>query len=182
MKNLVRMKILIVDDDPAIQKLIKNMLAKDGYKNIQIAGSGEKALEMMKKTFPDLVVLDIQLPGMKGYEVSQKMRADKSTAHIPILMMTGEISDADKVLEKSFRSGVTDFIAKPIKMIEFTARVKAALTIKRNYNLMQKELKKRKLPKKVTKKMVWLNILPDDMWIKVQRGITVWNALQNTEI
>ncbi|MGB5992272.1 MAG: response regulator, partial [Desulfobacterales bacterium] len=182
MKNLVRMKILIVDDDPAIQKLIKNMLAKDGYKNIQIAGSGEEALEMMKKTPPDFVVLDIQLRGMKGYEVSQKMRADKSTAHIPILMMTGEVLDADKALEKSFRSGVTDFIAKPIKMIEFTARVKAALTIKRNYNLMQKELNKRKLPKKVTKKMVWLNILPDDVWIKVQRDTTVYKALQNTEI
>ena len=182
MKNLVRMKILIVDDDPVIQKLIKNMLAKDGYKNIQIAGLGEEALKMMKKNPPDFVVLDIQLPGMKGYEVSQKMRANKSTAHIPILMMTGEVLGADKALEKSFRSGVTDFIAKPIKRIEFTARVKAALTIKRNYNLMQKELNKRKPSKKVTKKMVWLNILPDDIWIKVQRGMTVWNALQNTEI
>ncbi|MBW2602714.1 MAG: DUF4445 domain-containing protein [Deltaproteobacteria bacterium] len=182
MKNLAKMKILIVDDEPVIQKLTKNMLAKDGYKNIQIADSGEKALKMMKKNPPDFVVLDIQLPGMKGYEVSQKMRADKSTAHIPILMMTGENIDKDKALEKSFRAGVTDFITKPIKKVEFTARVKAALTIKRNYNLMQKELNKRKLPKKVTKKMVWLNILPDDMWIKVQRGMTVWNALQNTEI
>ncbi|MBW1970356.1 MAG: DUF4445 domain-containing protein [Deltaproteobacteria bacterium] len=182
MKKLIRMKILIVDDDPGIQKLIKNMLAKDGYKNIQTVDSGEGALEMMKKTPPDLVVLDIQLPGMKGYEVSQKMRTNKSTAHIPILMMTGKTSDADKALEKSFRAGVTDFITKPIKMIEFKARVKAALTIKRNFNFMQKELNKRKLSKKVTKKMVWLNILPDDVWIKVRRGDTVYNALQNTEI
>ncbi|MBU0768422.1 MAG: DUF4445 domain-containing protein, partial [Proteobacteria bacterium] len=182
MKNLVRMKILIVDDDPDVQELIKNMLAKDGFRNIQTAGSGEEALEMMEKTLPDLVVLDIQLPGMKGYEVSQKMRANKSAAHIPILMMTGEVIDADKALEKSYRSGVTDFIAKPIKRIEVTARVKAALTIKRNYNLMQKELNKRKPVKKVNKKKVWLNILPDDVWIKVQRGKTVWNALQNTEI
>ncbi|MBW2227872.1 MAG: DUF4445 domain-containing protein [Deltaproteobacteria bacterium] len=182
MEKLIRMKILVVDDDPAIQKLIKNMLAKDGYKNIQTVDSGEGALEMMKKTPPDLVVLDIQLPGMKGYEVSQKMRTNKSTAHIPILMMTGKTSDADKALEKSFRAGVTDFITKPIKMIEFKARVKAALTIKRNFNFMQKELNKRKLSKKVTKKMVWLNILPDDVWIKVRRGDTVYNALQNTEI
>ena len=77
-----------------IQKSIKNMLSKDGYKNIRIAGSGEEALKMMKKSPPDLVVLDIQLPGIKGYEVSQKMRAKKNTAHIPILMMTGEISGA----------------------------------------------------------------------------------------
>jgi len=152
MKNLVKMQILIVDDDPVIQELTKKMLAKDGYKNIQTADSGEEALKIMKKTHPDLVVLDIQLPGIKGYEVSQKMRANKSTAHIPILMMTGGVLDADKALEKSFRAGVTDFITKPIKMIEFTVRVKAALTIKRNYNLMQKELNKRKLPKKVIKK------------------------------
>lgn len=182
MKNLVRMKILIVDDDPVVKELIKNMLAKDGYRNIQTAGSGEEALKSMQKALPDLVVLDIQLPGMKGYDVSQKMRANKSTADIPILMMTGEVLDADKALEKSFRSGVTDFITKPIKRIEFTARVKAALTIKRNYNLMKKELNKRNLSKKVTKKKVWLNVLPDDIWIKVQRGKTVWNALQNTEI
>ncbi|HAY38530.1 MAG TPA: hypothetical protein DCY53_03810, partial [Desulfobacteraceae bacterium] len=182
MKNLVRMKILIVDDDPVVKELIKNMLAKDGYRNIQTAGSGEEALKMMQKALPDLVVLDIQLPGMKGYDVSQKMRANKSTADIPILMMTGEVLDADKELEKSFRSGVTDFITKPIKKIEFTARVKAALTIKRNYNLMKKELNKRKLSKKIIKKKVWLNVLPGDIWIKVQRGKTVWNALQNTEI
>lgn len=182
MKNLMRMKILIVDDDPVIQKLIKSMLTKDGYKNIKIAGSGEEALKMIKKMPPDLVVLDIQLPGIKGYDVSQKMRANKNTAYIPILMMTGEILDADKALEKSFRSGVTDFLTKPIKRIEFTARVKAALTIKRNYNLMQKELDKRKLPKKGIKKKVWLNILPNDVWLEVKRGVTVWNALQNTEI
>jgi len=182
MKKLMRMKILIVDDDPVIQELIKNILAKDGYKNIQTADSGEEALKMIKKTPPDLVVLDIQLPGIKGYEVSRKMRANKATAHIPILMMTGGVIDKDKALEKSFKAGVTDFITKPIKMIVLSARVKAALTIKRNYNLIQKELNKLKLPKKAAQKKVWLNILPDDIWIKVQRGMTVWNALQNTEI
>lgn len=176
------MKILIVDDDPVIQELLQSILAKNGYKNIQTAGSGEEALEMMKKTPPDLVVLDIQLPGIKGYEVSQRMRASKSTVQIPILMMTGGVVDADKALEKSFKAGVTDFITKPIKTIEFTARVKAALTIKRNYNRVQKKLDKRKQPTMVTKKKVWLNILPYDLWIKVQRGKTVWNALQNTKI
>jgi len=181
MKNLMGMKILIVDDDSAIQELIKNILAKDGYKNIQAADSGEDALEMMKKALPDLVVLNIQLPGINGYEVSVKMRENKRTTHIPILMMTGEALDSDKALEKSFRAGVTDFIAKPIKEVEFTARVKAALNIKRIFNLMEKKLNKRKPAKKVTKK-VWLNILPDDVWIEVQRDTTVYKALQNTEI
>jgi uncharacterized 2Fe-2S/4Fe-4S cluster protein (DUF4445 family)/CheY-like chemotaxis protein len=186
MKNLVRMRILIVDDDPAIQKLIKNVLAKDGYKNIQIAGSGEKALEMMKQNPPDLVVLDILMPGMQGYEVCRKMRTNKATVHTPVLMMTGSILDKEKALEKSFKAGVTDFITKPIKTVELMARVKSALTVKRQYNRMIKKLNEKKLPKKrpkkISKKQVWLNILPDDVWIKVRRGDTVYNALQNTEI
>lgn len=182
MKQLMKMKILIVDDDSVIRELLQNILVKDGYKNIQAAGSGEEALKMIKKTPPDLVVLDIQLPGIKGYDVSREMRTDKSTAHIPILMMTGGDLDADKALEKSFKAGVTDFITKPIKTVEFTARVKAALTIKKNYNRVQKKLNKRKQPNMVTRKKVWLNILPYDVWIKVRRGKTVWSALQNTKI
>jgi len=188
MKNLMKMKILIVDDDSIVQELLKDILAKNGYKNIQIAGTGEEALEMIMKSPPDLVVLDIQMPGIKGYEVSRKIRANKSTAHIPILMMTGGVVDADKALEKSFKAGVTDFITKPIKTVEFSARVKSALTIKKHHNLMSQKLNKQKKPKpkkkpgKVTKKRVWLNVLPYDVWIRVRRGTTVWNALQNTEI
>ena len=132
MKQLMKMKILIVDDDPVIQELIKTMLVKDGYKNIQATDSGEEALKMLQESPPDLMILDIQLPSIKGYEVSQKMRAKKMTAQIPILMMTGGVIDKDKALEKSFKAGVTDFITKPIKNIELLARVKAALTIKRN--------------------------------------------------
>ena len=106
MKNLVGMKILVVDDDPVIQELIKNMLAENGYENIQTAGSGEEALEMMKQNPPDLVVLDILLPGMQGYEVCRKMRANKATIHIPVLMITGAALDKDKALEKVSKPGV----------------------------------------------------------------------------
>jgi uncharacterized 2Fe-2S/4Fe-4S cluster protein (DUF4445 family)/CheY-like chemotaxis protein len=186
MKKLMRMNILIVDDDPVIQELIERILARDGYKNIQTADSGEEALKIMQQSPPDLVVLDIQLPGMKGYKVSRNMRANKATANIPILMMTGGIIDKDKALEKSFKAGVTDFITKPIKTVELTARVKSALTIKQQYNRMIKKLNEKRLPKKgpkkISKKRVWLNILPDDIWIKVRRGNTVYNALQNTKI
>jgi len=101
-------------------------------------------------------------------------------------MMTGSILDKEKALEKSFKAGVTDFITKPIKTIELMARVKSALTVKQQYNRMIKKLNEKKLPKKrpkkISKKQVWLNILPDDVWIKVRRGDTVYKALQNTEI
>jgi uncharacterized 2Fe-2S/4Fe-4S cluster protein (DUF4445 family)/FixJ family two-component response regulator len=182
MTRLADMKILIVDDDLGIQELIKDILAKEGYGNIQTVDSGEEALKMIKKSPPDLVVLDIQLPGIQGYEVSKKMRASKANAHIPILMVTGGEVDIDQALEESFKSGVTDFLTKPIKAIELSARAKAALTIKRQYDRLQKKLDKTKSPRKVTRKRVWLNILPDDIWINVRRGVTVYHALQNTEI
>jgi uncharacterized 2Fe-2S/4Fe-4S cluster protein (DUF4445 family)/CheY-like chemotaxis protein len=186
MKNLIRMKILIVDDDPVIRKLIKNMLTKDGYENIQTVGSGEEALEMMRQDPPDLVVLDILLPGVQGYEVCRKMRANKAFVHIPVLMMTGSVLDKEKALEKSFKAGVTDFIAKPIKTVELTARVKSALTIKQQYDRIIKKLNEKaspkKRPKKILKKQVWLNVLPDDIWIKVRRNNTVYHALQNTKV
>ncbi|HSQ84068.1 MAG TPA: response regulator, partial [Desulfobacterales bacterium] len=140
MKNLIGMKILIVDDDPVVQELIKDMLAKEGYKNIQTVGSGEEALKMMKQNPPDLVVLDILLPGIQGYEVCRKIRAGKATVYTPVLMMTGSILDKEKALEKSFEAGVTDFITKPIKTGELLARVKSALTIKQQYNRMIKQL------------------------------------------
>ena len=186
MKNLIGMKILIVDDDHVVQELIKDMLAKDGYENIQTAGSGEEALETMKQNPPDLVVLDILMPGMQGYEVCRKMRANKATVHTPVLMMTGSILDIEKAIEKSFKAGVTDFITKPIKTVELTARVKSALSIKQQFNRMAKKLNDKKLPnkrpKKISKKKVWLNVLPDDIWIKVGRGNTVYHALQNTKV
>lgn len=186
MKNLIGMKILIVDDDPVVQELIKDMLAKEGYENIQTVGSGEEALKMLKQNPPDLVVLDILLPGIQGYEVCRKMRAGKATVHTPVLMMTGSILDKEKALEESFEAGVTDFIAKPIKTVELLARVKSALTIKQQYDRMIEKLNEKKLPKKkpkkISKKKVWLNVLPDDIWIKVSKGDTVYHALQNTKV
>lgn len=186
MKNLKGMKILIVDDDPVIQELIMDILHGNGYENTQTVGSGEEALEMMKQNPPDLVVLDILLPGMQGYEVCRRMRANKATVHTPVLMMTGSILDKETALEKSFKAGVTDFITKPIKTVELTARVKSALTIKQQYNRMIKKLNEKELSKKrskkISKKKVWLNVLPDDIWIKVRRGNTVYHALQNTNV
>jgi len=186
MKNLIGMKILIVDDDPVVQEMIKSMIAEEGYENIQTTGSGEEALEMMKQNPPDLVVLDILLPGIQGYEVCRKMRASKATVHTPVLMMTGSILDKEKALEESFNAGVTDFITKPIKTVELMARVKSALTIKQQYNRMIEQLNEKKSPKKrpkkISKKKVWLNVLPDDIWIKIKRGDTVYRALQNTKV
>ena len=143
MKDLQKMKILAIDDEPRDLKLIEAILEKNGYKEIQTAGSGEGGLELVKNNSPDLVLLDIIMPGMTGYEFCQKLRANEATTHIPVLMVTGGPSEADEAIKKSFHAGATDFITKPINSIEFLARVKSALIIKHTYDRMKEELYKR---------------------------------------
>jgi CheY-like chemotaxis protein len=118
MQELIQMKILIVDDDSTSQKLLKGILEKDGYSKIQLSSSGEEALDLIGKEPPDLILLDIVMPGIEGYEVCKRVRANESTANIPILMVTGGAVEADESIAKSFKAGATDFITKPIRTIE----------------------------------------------------------------
>lgn len=147
-------KILIVDDDAITQKLLKGLLEKQGYKKIVISNSGGQALELIKKDPPDLVLLDVFMPGIDGYEVCARLKADSSTSHIPIIMVTGGAVQADEAIEKSFNAGATDFITKPISGIEFLARIKSGLTIKNNHDLLADELKRRKLAEKEKEKLI----------------------------
>lgn len=154
MRDFLQMKILIVDDDPISVKLLQNILVKDGYENIQTCVSGEEALELVKNESPDVVLLDILMPGIKGYEVCKRVRDSEATAHIPILMVTGGAADADAAIKRSFKSGATDFITKPLRPIEFLARVRSALTIKQKHDLMKEEINKRKQADKEKEKVI----------------------------
>ena len=148
------MKILIVDDDSITQKLLKGLLEKQGHDNILISNSGEHALELIKNNPPDLILLDIFMPGIEGYEVCRKLKADTATAHIPIIMVTGGAVQADEAIKNSFKAGATDFITKPIKAIEFLARVKSGLIIKKNHDLLVEEIKQRKTAEKEQEKLI----------------------------
>lgn len=136
-------EILIVDDDVITRQLLKNMLQSDGYTTILDADSGEAALAVLEDRTPDLILLDIQLPGMEGYDVCRIIREEHRNVDVPIVMITGAESDSDKALTTSFRAGATDFISKPVRPLELLARTRAALAIKIARDRLKSELERR---------------------------------------
>jgi pilus assembly protein CpaE len=117
-------KILIVDDDIETLRLVGLMLQRQGYK-IVAANNGQQALTMVKAEMPDLILLDIMMPDMDGYEVTKQIRTDPNTKTIPIIMFTAKSMVDDKVA--GFDAGVDDYLTKPTHPAELTAHVKALL-------------------------------------------------------
>ncbi|MBC7224743.1 MAG: response regulator [Anaerolineae bacterium] len=117
-------KILVVDDDPAALKLISYTLRREGYE-VSTAADGMEALTLARHERFDLIILDIMMPGMDGYEVCRRLRANPQTAGIPIIMLTARSQVRDKV--SGFRSGTDEYITKPLLPHELVSRVKALL-------------------------------------------------------
>ncbi|GAV21797.1 response regulator transcription factor [Carboxydothermus pertinax] len=118
------MKILVVDDETPIVELIKFNLEREGYKVLE-AYDGIRALEIIKKELPDLIILDIMLPGMSGLEVCKNIRNNEKTAEIPIIMLSARGEEVDKIL--GLELGADDYMVKPFSPRELVARVKARL-------------------------------------------------------
>ncbi|RLC81098.1 MAG: response regulator receiver protein, partial [Chloroflexi bacterium] len=118
-------KILIVDDDPKAVKLMGYILHKEGYEIIP-ALSGKEALEILRKEKPDLIILDIMMPEMDGYEVCRRIRANPDTAKVPVIMLTAKAMLEDKIA--GFEAGADDYVTKPVLPAELTARVKVLLS------------------------------------------------------
>jgi DNA-binding response OmpR family regulator len=118
-------KILIADDDVETLRLIGLMLQRQGFE-ITAATNGAQALEMSRTASPDLIILDVMMPDMDGYQVTRQLRQDASTADIPILMFTAKSQVEDKVT--GYEAGVDEYITKPIHPAELVARVKALLS------------------------------------------------------
>jgi len=114
--------ILVVDDDPRITDLLRRVLAYEGY-STAIAASGNEALNRTLERPPDLIVLDIMLPGLDGLEVAQRLRV--AGDRVPILMLTARDMVADRV--KGLETGADDYLVKPFAPDELVARVKALL-------------------------------------------------------
>jgi len=119
--------LLIVDDDPLVRKLLTVLLEDQGYRTLT-ASSGEEALEIVEQQPPDLILLDIMMPGMDGYEVARLLKSDKSLANIPIIMLSalGEHSARISGLE----AGAEDFLNKPVESAELWLRVRNLLRLK----------------------------------------------------
>ena len=118
-------RILIIEDDPVSRNLLKNIFRNEGY-DVEEAADGIKGLEMaLLDPPPDLICLDIILPGLSGYEVCQSIKHDEAGATIPVLMVTSLTKKEDIV--KGLKSGATDYITKPFSPVEVLARVKVNL-------------------------------------------------------
>lgn len=117
-------KILIVDDELDTLRLIEMMLESKGYQ-IVVAGNGEKALAIAERELPDLILLDIMMPGMDGYEVTRQLRQGKSTHGIPIILFTAKTSIDDRV--QGLEIGADAYLTKPISSRELLAHIKAVL-------------------------------------------------------
>jgi two-component system response regulator MprA len=115
------MRILVVDDDPEILSLLKRGLAYDGYE-VDAAKDGTEALAKARDSEPDLVVLDVMMPGLDGIEVSKRLR---QASQVPILMLTAKGTVADRVT--GLDSGADDYLVKPFSFDELLARVRALL-------------------------------------------------------
>ena len=128
---LARQKILIVDDDSNIAELISLYLMKECYET-KIVGDGEEALSAVESFEPDLILLDLMLPGMDGYQVCREVRSSKD---IPIIMLSAKGEIFDKVL--GLEMGADDYMEKPFDSKELVARVKAVL---RRYHKLLRHL------------------------------------------
>jgi len=116
--------ILIVEDEQDIRELLEFTFLRDGY-DVIAAETAEIALQKIDIKLPDMIVVDWMLPGMDGIDLAKRLRKDKLTADLPIVMLTARGEEADKL--KSFAGGIDDYITKPFSPRELLARVKALL-------------------------------------------------------
>jgi two-component system phosphate regulon response regulator PhoB len=120
----VRGKILIVDDEDAIRKMVCLALSQAGYECLEAADAGEADARIVQGT-PDLVLLDWMLPGVSGVEYARRLRREKLTQHLPVIMLTARTEEDDKV--RGLDSGADDYITKPFSTRELLARIKSLL-------------------------------------------------------
>lgn len=117
-------KILIVDDSPTEVHVFKTMLEKNGH-DISVAVSGEEGIELAKEIVPDLILMDVVMPGINGFQATRQLATNDVTANIPVIIVTTKDQETDKVW--GIRQGAKDYIVKPVKEKDLIDRVKSAL-------------------------------------------------------
>src|SRR3989344_6698786 len=120
----MKKKILVIEDEPHISKLVKFILEKNGFDVMQ-AFVGQEGLEMSKKEKPNLIILDVMMPNMDGFEAAKRLTSMKETKNIPIIMLSSAAQFKDKM--KGIESGAVDYITKPFDNNELIAKVKECL-------------------------------------------------------
>jgi len=121
---VAKQKILVVDDEPDLVELVKDFLERNEYSVIS-AGNADLAIKKVRESRPDLIILDLNLPGIGGIEVCRILKRDKKTSSIPIIMLTVKSTETDKIA--GLEAGADDYMAKPFSAAELVARVRAVL-------------------------------------------------------
>ena len=106
-------KILVIDDDPGMQRFLKEALESEGYE-VTIASNGMQGLFSAQQDAPDVAILDVMLPGLDGFEVCHRLRADPRTSHLPVMMLTGTEREIDR--QTGEKVGANKFLSKPIEL------------------------------------------------------------------
>ena len=130
-----RVDILLVDDSPANLHLLMDILEGQHY-DVRVANSGQRALAAARSSPPDIVMLDITMPDMDGYEVCRELKADDATRDVPIIFVSARDDGMDKV--KAFQVGGADYVTKPFQLVEVVARIEHQLELAR----LQRELER----------------------------------------
>jgi CheY-like chemotaxis protein len=118
------MKALIVEDDPDARKVLSLILKLEGYQ-IHSAGGGQEALTMLVDLLPDVILLDVMMPGMDGYQVCHRIRSNPATRHVPVVMLSGK-ADPESVA-RGMEVGADEYLAKPITPSSLTKQLKTVL-------------------------------------------------------
>jgi len=127
------LNILIVDDSIDNLKVVGNFLLEQGY-NIFVSNDGENALKTLQVNKIDLVLLDIMMPGLDGFEVCAKMKTNQETQHIPVIFLSAKAETEDIV--KGFEAGGVDYVTKPFQKLELLARVDTHIRLKKTYDFL----------------------------------------------
>ena len=117
-------KVLVVEDEADVAEMIRYNLGREGYE-VRLAATGTDALRQVKEVRPDLILLDIMVPHLNGWEICRRLRQDRETQAIPVIMVTGRVEEGDKVL--GFEMGADDYVTKPFSPRELVARVTGVL-------------------------------------------------------
>ena len=117
-------KLLLVEDDPSLSELLEYRFQNEGY-NVRCTGDGDEALILAKEDVPDLIILDWMIEGTSGIEVCRRLRRDKETAHVPIIMLTAREAEDDRI--RGLETGADDYLTKPFSPRELLARVAAVM-------------------------------------------------------
>jgi len=130
----VKMRILIVDDEPANVALLEDMLSDQGYINLKSTTDSRRVPEFCREFDPDLILLDLCMPHVDGFAVLESLRAERSEVYLPIIVLTADVNEESK--RRALHCGTTDFLHKPFDYIEVLLRIRNLLETRRIHQLL----------------------------------------------